>query len=261
MIESFGHGVMLWIAYDGTEFSGMAIQANCRTVAGELKGAIDTMDPRASAIRNVSRTDRGVHARGQLVSYDTNRLISPRGWVLGLTGHLPASIAVVRAATVPVGFDPRGHVVSKTYRYRILQSRVRDPFLDQSAWRLEQRLDLSLMQTEANDLLGTHDFAAFRGAQDARVETVRTIHSATWSRDLSDERVLWFEITGNRFLYHMVRIIVGTLIDVGRGRTNPSAVRTALASHNRNDLGMTAPAQGLFLSEVALDCTFDDVWP
>jgi tRNA pseudouridine38-40 synthase len=122
-------------------------------------------------------------------------------------------------------------------------------------------LNLDLMQGEASDLIGTHDFAAFRGAQDERVETVRTIHHAEWSRDPTDERVLWFEITGNRFLYHMVRIIVGTLIDVGRGRTNPSAVKTALASHDRNDLGMTAPAQGLFLSHVELDCAFDETWP
>jgi tRNA pseudouridine38-40 synthase len=261
MVDETGRGVLLWLAYDGTEFSGMAKQTNGRTVAGELEGAIRTMDPRASAVRNVSRTDRGVHALDQVVAFDTKKDISARGWLLGLTGHLPASIAIVRAASVPAGFEPRGHVVHKTYRYRILQSKVRDPFLDNSAWRIEQRLNLDLMRAEANDLVGTHDFAAFRGAQDQRPETNRTIFHATLQPDPADRRILWIEINGNKFLYHMVRIIVGTLVDVGRGRTNPGAVRTALASLNRNDLGMTAPPQGLFLSHIQLDEPVADAWP
>ena len=161
----------------------------------------------------------------------------------------------------PQGSIREDHVVHKTYRYRILQSKVRDPFLDNSAWRIEQRLNLDLMRAEANDLVGTHDFAAFRGAQDQRPETNRTIFHATLQPDPADRRILWIEINGNKFLYHMVRIIVGTMVDVGRGRTNPGAVRTALASLNRNDLGMTAPPQGLFLSHIQLDEPVADVWP
>jgi len=261
MPDATGQGVLLWLAYDGTDFSGMAVQANARTVAGELTGAIRAMDPRASALRNVSRTDRGVHALCQVVSFDTLKDISSRGWVLGLTGHLPETIAVLRAAKAGFGFDPRGYVEHKTYRYRIFQSPVRDPFLDRTAWRIDQRLNHELMQAETECLLGTHDFAAFRGAQDQRCETTRTIHHAEWKRDLSDPRILWFEITGSGFLYHMVRIIVGTLLDVGRGRTNPGAVKTALASFQRNDLGMTAPPQGLFLTHVELTDRGHDAWP
>jgi tRNA pseudouridine38-40 synthase len=261
MTSTTGHGVLLWLAYDGTPFSGMALQTNGRTVAGELLGAIHTMDPRASVPRQVSRTDRGVHALGQIVAFDTTKDISPRGWLLGLTKHLPSSIAVVRAARVPFGFDPRGYVVDKTYRYRILQSPVRDPFLDTSAWRIAQRLNHDLMNEETSDLLGTHDFRAFRGAQDLRSDTMRTIQCANWSRDSADPRALWFEIKGDRFLYHMVRIIVGTLVDVGRGRTNRGAVRTALASFRREDLGITAPAQGLFLSHIQLNNQGTEHWP
>ena len=261
LVEPTRRGVMLWLAYDGHEFSGMAKQANARTVGGELEGAIRAMDPRASAIRQVSRTDRGVHARCQVISFDTSKEISCRGWVLGLTGHLPASIAVIRAAAVEAGYDPRGHVLHKTYRYCLLQSRVRDPFLDHTAWRIEQRLNQEAMFAETNALIGTHDFAAFRGAQDQRPETCRTIYSAQWLRDLTDSRVWWFEITGNKFLYHMVRIIVGTLVDVGRGRTKPGAVKTALSSLRREDLGMTAPSQGLYLSHVQLDEPVTEAWP
>lgn len=262
MSELFNTGVLLWLAYDGTEFAGMARQANCRTVAGELAGAIETMDPRASQVRQVSRTDAGVHARGQVVAFDSTREISSRGWVLGLTRQLPKSIAIVAAARVAVGFEPRRHVASKTYRYRILQSRVRDPFLDPVSWRIDQRLNQEAMAREAADLIGTHDFAAFRGATDERTDTTRTIVRAQWSRDASDPRLWCFEIEGDRFLYHMVRIIVGTLVDVGRGRTNPLAVRSALASLRRSDLGMTAPAKGLELTHVKFDALVGtERWP
>jgi tRNA pseudouridine38-40 synthase len=239
----------------------MARQPNSRTVAGELAGAIETMDPHASVVRQVSRTDAGVHARGQIVSFDSSRNIPSRGWVLGLTRQLPESIAVVGAASVPITFDPRQHVLHKTYRYRVFESSVRDPFLDRVAWRIDQRLNHDALQEEAAELVGTHDFAAFRGTADQRTETTRDILRAVWQRDAADPRVLCFDITGNRFLYHMVRIIVGTLVDVGRGRTNRGAVRNALASHRRSDLGMTAPAHGLELSAVALDHVCSDRWP
>jgi len=261
MSPTFKAGVLLKLAYDGREFSGMAQQPHARTIAGELAGAIETMDPHANAPRQVSRTDAGVHARGQRVAFDTTRDIPSRGWVLGLTRQLPDAIAVVAAASVPVGFDPRRHALQKTYRYRILHSPVRDPFLDRTAWRIEQGLNQDCVQREAQDLLGSHDFAAFRGATDERTDTTRTIRSADFRRDTADPRVWNFDITGNRFLYHMVRIIVGTLVDVGRGRTNPGAVRSALASRHRSDLGMTAPAHGLELMHVELDECGTDEWP
>lgn len=261
MIQPYKSGVLLWLAYDGTAYAGMARQPNARTIAGEVAGAIEMMDPHASKLRQVSRTDAGVHARGQIAAFDTTREISNRGWVLGLTRQLPDDIAVVAAAAAPIGFEPRQHVRSKIYRYRVLQSRVRDPFLDHHAWRIDQRLNHDAITQEAADLVGNHDFAAFRGASDERTETTRNILRASWENDVVDRRVWYFEIEGDRFLYHMVRIIVGTLIDVGRGRTNPLAVRSALASHRREDLGMTAPAHGLELTRVNLDCDVNERWP
>jgi len=254
-------GVLLAVSYDGQPFHGMALQANARTVAGELLGAIRCMDPGVTGLRHVSRTDAGVHARQQWVSFDAVTPIPPRGWVLGLSRHLPAQIVVRSAAQVPVGFDARGHVVDKTYRYRLHNSALRDPFLVGRAWQVSHRLNQNLMAEAAADLCGTHDFAAFRGASDGRTCTVRTISSARFLPDPGFEHTCLFELTGDRFLYHMVRIIVGTLVDIGRGRLKRSSIATALASLNRADLGITAPPDGLTLFRVRLDRTFDDLWP
>ncbi len=254
-------GVLLAVSYDGQLFHGMALQTNARTVAGELLGAIRCMDPAVGSLRHVSRTDTGVHARQQWVSFDTTAPIPPRGWVLGLLRHLPPQIVVRSAALVPLGFDARGHVIDKTYRYRLHNSAIRDPFLSGRAWQVSYRLNQNAMAEAAADLCGTHDFAAFRGASDGRTCTIRTISSARFLPDPGFEHTCLFEITGDRFLYHMVRIIVGTLVDVGRGRLASSAVTTALASLNRADLGITAPPDGLTLFTVRLDQSFDEIWP
>lgn len=253
--------VMLTVAYDGGPFAGYALQSNARTVAGELTGAIQALDPRASALRGVSRTDSGVHARQQLVAFDPTREISPRGWVLGLTRHLPSEIAVVRAAAVPPGFDPRRHVVSKTYRYSLFGSPVRDPFLEGRVWRVTERLNQIAMLEAASHLVGEHDFAAFRGAADTRTETVRRLLRVDVQRARTDERILEILVQGDRFLYHMVRIIAGTLFDVGRGRLAANATAQALVSKDRRTLGVTAPADGLCLEEIVLDTPHDQQWP
>jgi tRNA pseudouridine38-40 synthase len=255
------HAMLLTVAYDGTPFSGWAQQRDARTVAGELQGAIEVMDPAASPLRGVSRTDSGVHARGQLAAFDTSRPIEPRGWALGLAQQLPAEVAVTQAARFPAGFDPRAHVVGKLYRYALLCSPTRDPFWNKRAWRIDHRLNHELMQQEASSLLGEHDFAAFRGSLDQRADTVRRIVRAEVRSARSDPRCVAIEVAGNRFLYHMVRIIVGTLVDVGRGRLAPGAVARALRSGARNDLGMTAPAEGLYLERVELDQPPLAAWP
>ena len=254
-------GVLLTVAYDGTPFSGWAKQPHARTVAGELEGAIAAIDPRASAVRGTSRTDAGVHARRQLAAFDTDREIDPRGWALGLARHLPSEIGILSAAGVPAGFDPRRHVVSKVYRYVVLCSQTRDPHLCGRAWRVGNRLNHEAMAREAALLVGSHDFRAFRGASDARPDTVRRIVRAEVRSARSDARLVEIEVEGDRFLYHMVRIIAGTLVDVGRGKLAPGAVERALASGARTDLGLTAPPEGLYLDRVVLDTVPADGWP
>ena len=146
-------GVLLTVAYDGRAFSGFALQSNARTIAGELTGAVRALDPRASALRGTSRTDAGVHARAQKVAFDSTLDIPPKGWALGLTPHLPKEIAVVSAAHVELGFEPRRHVRSKTYRYVLLESPVRDPFLEGRVWRQSERLNQLAMVEAATAML------------------------------------------------------------------------------------------------------------
>jgi tRNA pseudouridine38-40 synthase len=255
------YGVLLTLAYDGALFSGFARQRNARTVAGELEGAIRAIDPHASLVRAVSRTDAGVHARGQRVAFDTAKSIAPRGWVLALARELPEQISVVAVAEVEAGYDPRHHAVEKTYRYFVLQSPVRDPFAEHRAWRVYERLNHDAMRSEASALLGTHDFRAFRSSSDTRQDTVRQVLRASMRVSPGDPRCLEIEITGNRFMHRMVRIIAGTLVDVGRSRLAPGAVTRALSSGVREDLGMTAPPDGLFLEQIVLSNAGWNPWP
>ena len=246
-------GVMLTVAYDGRRFSGWARQTNARSVAGELDGAIAAVDARASQTRGLSRTDAGVHAREQLAVFDTDKDIALRGWVLAISQHLPDEIAVVRATRVPLGFDARRLLTRKVYRYTVLHSLVRDPFLEGRAWRVMERFNHSELNAVAQSLVGKHDFAAFRGAADTRTETVRQIFRIDVGPAHSDERITLVEVEGDKFLYNMVRIIVGTLIDIGRERRPKDALLRALASHARTDLGITAPPDGLCLERVIVD--------
>jgi tRNA pseudouridine38-40 synthase len=254
-------GVLLTLAYDGAPFSGFAAQHNGRTVAGVLTDAVRKMDPSAGALRVASRTDKGVHARAQVVCFDSSLHIESRGWLLGLSGHLPPEVAVLRVARVAAGFNPSQAALQKTYRYWILRGTVRDPFLHGRSWRVHDRLDLGLMQEEARALLGTHDFRAFRGSADHRTTTERTMRVAQLDEVPNQPRCLVFEIQGDRFLYHMVRIIVGTLVDVGRGTRVPGAFERAYQSGNRTDLGMTAPPDGLHLDRIELSDWGHSEWP
>jgi tRNA pseudouridine38-40 synthase len=254
-------GILLTVAYDGQPFAGFARQDNARTVAGELDGAIAAVDPRRTLVRGASRTDAGVHAHGQVVAFDTDKDIDPRGWALAITRHLPKEIAVTRAARIEAGFTPRFNALRKTYRYLLLCAETRDPFLDGRAWRISHRLNHELMATEARDLLGQHDFRAFRAAADQRIDTVRQIFRADLRSASGDPRCLELLVAGDRFMYRMMRIILGTLVDVGSGKLAPGAFRRALASGSRTDLGMTAPASGLYLERVELSNPGHDAWP
>ncbi|MFT3773589.1 MAG: tRNA pseudouridine(38-40) synthase TruA [Minicystis sp.] len=257
-------GVLLTVAYDGGPFAGFAPQPGQRTVAGELLGAIRAVDPAVREIRGASRTDAGVHAHGQRVAFDTATTIPPRGWALAVSRHLPDQIAVRRAAIVPEGFSPRFGNLGKRYRYLILRDPVRDPFLEGRAWRAPGFAGdepLARAQAEAALAVGTHDFAAFRSSADERTNTTRTIRSLTVTVDPGDVRLVRVDVEGDAFLHNMVRIIVGTLVDVARGHREPGAITRALTSKNRRDAGLTAPGEGLYLEEVLLADEGTDIWP
>jgi tRNA pseudouridine38-40 synthase len=253
--------ILIEITYDGTAFSGWAVQPGARTVAGEVLGAVRAIDPRVDAFRGASRTDAGVHARGQLALFTPVAQVPTKGWVLGLSAHLPNEIAVVRASHVPDGSDLSTAVVRKRYRYLVLRHALRDPFWEGRAWRFSHALDLDLARAEAQSILGTHDFGAFRSSGDERRTTVRTIEQVSFAPSEADGRILAIDVVGNAFLHNMVRIIVGSLVDVARGRLAPGALKRALASLRRADLGMTAPARGLYLERIEHTLQTSDVWP
>ena len=252
---------LLIVAYNGAPWSGFQQQANAPSIAGALDEAIAHIDPQASRVLGSSRTDAGVHARFQPVTFDTTRTIASRGWLLGLTSHLPRTIAVLRTAEAPLDFDPRTRPLWKEYRYTLLRSIVEDPFLTDSAWRIGHALDLELMRAEARALVGEHDFAAFRSSADPRTATVRHLARVSIEESKADPRLIEIVVRGNRFLYNMVRIIAGTLVDVGRGHLAPGAVLRALESKDRRQLGMTAPARGLCLCHVELPNWGANPWP
>jgi tRNA pseudouridine38-40 synthase len=254
--------ILLLVAYDGSALAGFQQQDNAETVAGNLDRAIRSIDPEASRVLGSSRTDAGVHARLQPVTFDTRRRSpTPRGWVLALAAELPESIAVLRASEVPSDFDPRRKPLWKIYRYRVLCSPVNDPFLARQAFRVRDQLDLELMQKEANSMVGEHDFAAFRSSKDPRTHTIRHLHAVDVVPSRGDPRCVDIIVRGDRFLYNMVRIIAGSLVDVARGKLAPGAAARAILSGERSDLGMTAPAHGLCLEHVELPDWGRDAWP
>jgi tRNA pseudouridine38-40 synthase len=260
--EADARGVLLEVAYDGTDYHGWASQKGVRTVEETLFGAVAAIDPRVRGVRGTSRTDAGVHAEGQLVAFDTAMDIPPRGWVLGLNQHLPDDIAVRAARPVPPGFAPRFAARGKRYRYRVLVDPVRDPAWRTRAWRVSE-VDRDAVMREAERAVGTHDFVAFRSAGDARDNTVRTLSRVTIETHgtrpsaapcaQAEGSLLSVVVEGNAFLYNMVRILVGTLIDVGRGRLEAGAVARALEGRDRRLAGVTAPAHGLVLERVEVD--------
>ena len=256
-------GILLTVAYDGRPFAGFVPQPGQRTVAGELLAALRDVDPSIQEIRGASRTDSGVHAYGQRVAFDPQKDIPPRGWVLATARRLPPEIAIRRAAIVPRGFTPRFESQRKWYRYVVLRDKLRDPFHEGRSWRVEGLDDAAMARAieEARLALGTHDFAAFRSSADQRTNTQRTIERFTIEVDPADPRIVRIDVEGNAFMHNMVRILVGTLMDVARKRLEPGAITRALASHRREDLGITAPPDGLFLIAMNLTNEGSSAWP
>ncbi len=257
------HGVLLTVAYDGTSFSGWATQKDARTVEDALRGAILAMDPHAAGPRGSSRTDAGVHAEGQLAAFDASVEMPARGWVLTLNRNLPKDVSVRSARSVPVSYNPRFTSKRKRYRYLLMLDKVRDPLLRSRAWRIGWEMDMDRLQREAPAIVGTYDFAAFRSARDVREITTRTIESVRVTQLAHDPRLWTITIEGNAFLYNMVRILVGTLVDVARGVLPEGTIARALDENSRLVAGQTAPAHGLTLEHIEVDLPDDPEarWP
>lgn len=255
-------GVRLTIAYDGTAFAGWARQPARRTVQGAIEDAIATMNGAPVELRGTSRTDAGVHALGQVAAFDAARAIPARGWMRGLNAALPDDVAIVGAAECAEGYAPRFDTVDKTYRYVVLRGETRDPLLRHRAWFVGPRqggarLDVGAMRAAASVLIGRHDFRAFRAADDEREQTERTIASIELAEGWAgDARLLAIEVRGDAFMKNMVRILVGTLVEAGRGALGAAEIAALLGPGARREhAGPTAPAHGLTLVTIRLGRT------
>ncbi len=243
--------IRLVVEYDGTTLSGWQRQDNAPTVQQHLEEALAKLLTHEVKVTGASRTDAGVHARAQVALFHTERPIPLLGIRRGLNSLLPDSIAVQDVTEVADEFHPRFSATGKHYRYTIHRGRNRSPRWRFRAWHLIETLDLEALRAAVPALVGEHDFAAFRAAGCGAKTTVRRIASIDVTE--APDELLHVDVRGNAFLRNMVRIIVGTLVDVGVGRLTVPQVAEIVAGKDRTRGGRTAPAHGLELVEVYYD--------
>lgn len=255
--------ILLTIAYDGTAFCGWQKQTGQRSVQGELEKMLSKVCAAPIQINGTSRTDAGVHALGQRANFNAEFSIPTDRITLAANGMLAGAekgkgkriagdVVILAAEEMPEGFHARFDAAGKKYIYKINNSQTPDPFQRNYCYQIAKALDADAMQLAAEYLAGTHDFKCFQAAGGKELETtVRTIFSARFF--ISEQDDIQFEIIGDGFLYNMVRIITGTLIEVGLGRKKPREILEMIESRDRRMAGHTAPPQGLYLKEIYYD--------
>lgn len=265
-----GQNWKLTLAYDGTDFHGWQVQPGKSTIQGELRAALGRVTGEAPLPQGSGRTDAGVHALAQIASFRLKASIPAENCVRALNRTLPSSIRILSAQTVDEAFHARHSARAKTYEYRILREAFCPPFLARYVYPWPWPLDFDRLQSAARLHEGEHDFSSFAASdpdlthrlEDASAEpgvatqltTIRTIFSSTWERRGSEAGELFvYRVRGNGFLHHMVRNLVGTMLDVGRGQLSLDDIPRILEARSRPTAGPTAPAQGLFLHSVEYD--------
>ena len=242
--------LLLWIAYKGTNYGGFQVQPNAPTVCAALQDAMEAVLGCRPDVKGCSRTDAGVHARRFALSFCYTGRVPPERLVPALNAHLPPDIRALEVQPVAEGFHARYAAHAKTYCYYILNSRVDAPFTADLCHRVAQPLDLAAMQAAAAAFVGTHDFLALCASGSgvaARGDTVRTITRCTVNR--SGDRFV-ITVTADGYLYNMVRILAGTLVEAGLHKRSPDSIPALLQSRDRRRAGPTLPARGLFLESV-----------
>ena len=234
------------VEYDGTDFYGFQIQAHERTVQGEIERALESVTGIKARVVGAGRTDRGVHARGQVVCFEVRWRHALGDLHRALNAVLAADVAVLEMGLAPEGFHPRFSAQGRVYRYTVLHQPWRSPLERRNAWHVTQKPDVERMAEASCCLVGTHDFATF-GRSPQGENTMRTVYRAEWQT--SGPRIL-FEIEANAFLYRMVRTLVGTLLQVGWEQVSTQEFRAMLRARDRSLVKQVAPAHGLCLMRV-----------
>lgn len=251
--------IMMDVSYDGTPYCGFQVQPGLRTVQGELEEAIRKLTGERIKLTSSGRTDAGVHARKQVVNFVTSSTIPASRWALAMNTRLPDDIVVQAAEEVPLGFHARRSAKRKTYRYSIQWTKWKNVFHRSTRFHHPAFLQVDAMREAIRYLEGEHDFSSFCSARSTVESHVRTIFETAIElepegadRD-GEAGVIHIYVTGSGFLYNMVRIIVGTLLEVGTGKRKPEEMQTILAARNRKLAGPTAVPHGLMLWDVYYD--------
>lgn len=239
---------LLCITYDGSDFCGYQIQDNGRTVGGVMLAALRRVFGEVVNMAGCSRTDSGVHALNYFISFKAESNMNPETVVKAVNANLPDDVAVKSCSFVDDDFHARYSVVSKEYEYRMYYENVRSPFLRDHALFLRYPLDVDLLNEAAAYFVGTHDFRSFMASGSKITDTVRTVYKAEL-HSLGNGSVT-FNISANGFLYNMVRIAVGTLLEVQQGKISPADISAIISAKDRSRAGFTAPPHGLYLKEV-----------
>ena len=237
--------IMLTVAYDGTNYYGWQVQPEHPTIEGILNAELSRVLEEDIHVIGASRTDTGVHARGAVCVFDTESSIPAGKFSYAINRSLPDDIRVISSKQVSDDFHPRKVPCRKTYEYRIYNDTFHDPIRRLYTHHVYGPLDEKVMNEACKYLIGEHDFASFSSAGGQAVSTVRTIYECSVVRE---DREVVITVTGNGFLYNMVRIIAGTLIEVGQGKYPPEQVKSMLLAVDRSAAGQTAPACGLCLA-------------
>lgn len=239
--------ILLTICYDGTDYHGWQYQNNALTVQQVLQEALSNVLGKATTVVGCSRTDAGVHAKEFCCHFDCDDNIPDNAFLKGVNGVLPDDIAVIGCKVTDSDFHARYSALGKTYVYNILNNSSKDPFLMRYAWKIDQPLKIDLMNAFCEKIVGTHDFYGFSSSGRTVEDTIRTVSQCFVTKENDSVKL---QITGNGFLYNMVRIIVGTAVDVSFGRIPLKQVDKIFTEKKREFAGITAPAKGLFLEKV-----------
>ncbi|MCK4739215.1 MAG: tRNA pseudouridine(38-40) synthase TruA [Deltaproteobacteria bacterium] len=241
--------IKLTLEYDGTNYCGWQIQVGLRTIQGEIRGVLrELTNEKNLTLTGVGRTDAGVHALNYVASFKTNSVVSVEGILMGLNSMLSKDIAVKKVSEVALDFDARRSALSKTYLYRLYKNKTRSALYRDRAWHFKWALDVPLMKKGAELFLGEKDFSTFCATGSNSKTFIRNITSFTVA-DV-DGGFVEFEVQGKSFLRHMVRIMVGTLVQLGRGKISLADVERIIKACDRESAPFTAPSKGLFLKSV-----------